>query len=383
MEKKIRRIYKKSIEVLKKCSLENGAIISADVSNPYYPKNVQEYDYVWPRDAAYTCVVCDLIGLKKIPRRFFEWCWERSELFKEKGFFLGNKFNPQGGVTGELVGYKYVKRLPPELKKVFTFLNIRGSEFQPDETGSLLWAMWHNSKSNSTDEFKDMIIKVADGICSVWKNTHFNLPSFDIWEERVALPENSEKHTYSVAMCLRGLECASQIIKPKDRWKVCMRQMRTEVEEAYKKNLRYFVRTFGDRKVDKIIDSSMFALVWPCEIFDANDERIVNTVKEIIKRNDVNGGIMRYRNDKYDGRINWGKLISGGGGSWPVLNFWSSIYFSKLGNSEKSLKYFNWVVERIDDYIPEQIKNGKPASIMPLAWSHSMFIIAGKMLKLF
>jgi GH15 family glucan-1,4-alpha-glucosidase len=40
-------------------------------------------------------------------------------------------------------------------------------------------------------------------------------------------------------------------------------------------------------------------------------------------------------------------------------------------------------LERVEKKLPEQIKNGKPASIVPLAWSHAMFIIAGKFLELF
>jgi len=383
MDKKIRRIYKKSIEVLKQCSLKNGAIIAADVSDLSYPKDVQEYDYVWPRDVAYTCVACDLVGLKKIPKKFFNWCWERAELFKEKGFFLSNKFNPHGRIAGELTKYKYVKKLPLKLKKMFTSLSIRGSEFQPDETGALLWAIWHHSKYNEMTEFRKMIIKTADGICNIWKKSCFKLPSFDLWEERIASPQKNEKHTYSVAMCLKGLECAMEIVRPKERWKVCVKQMRREIENAYKKKLGYFVRTFGDKKTDRKIDSSMLALVWPCEIFASDDIRIVNTVKEIVKKNEKNGGIMRYENDKYDGRVKWGRLVLGGGGTWPILNFWTSIYFSKLGNREKALKYFNWVVERVEEKLPEQIKNGKPTSIIPLAWSHVMFIIAGKFLKLF
>jgi glucoamylase len=380
---KIRKIYNKSIEVLKNCSLKNGAIIAANASDPDYPKDVQNYDYVWPRDASYCCVALDMIGYNKIPEKFFEWCWNRAESFKDNGIFIGNKFNQNGIVFGENVDNKYVGSLPSQLKKTFTFLVIKGSEFQPDETGSLLWAIWNHSKYEDVSEFKDMISKVSDGICNVWKSNHFKIPSFDLWEERIAWPKKNEKHTYSVAMCLKGLECASKIIKPKERWKVCMKQMRIEIDSAYNKKLGYFLRMFGNKTTDKIVDSSMFSLVWPCELFEPKDQRIVNTVKEIMNRNNLNGGIMRYKNDNYDGRIKWGKLTLGGGGSWPILNFWASIYFSKLGNRKEAMKYFDWVVDRVDVNIPEQIKNDKPASINPLAWSHTMFIIAGKELRLF
>jgi GH15 family glucan-1,4-alpha-glucosidase len=54
-----------------------------------------------------------------------------------------------------------------------------------------------------------------------------------------------------------------------------------------------------------------------------------------------------------------------------------------LGKKEDSLKYFNWVVRRVEKYIPEQIKKGKEASIVPLTWSHAMFVISAKFLNLF
>jgi len=87
---------------------------------------------------------------------------------------------------------------------------------------------------------------------------------------------------------------------------------------------------------------------------------------------------MRYKGDKYIGKLKRGKA-----GSWPILNFWLSIYYTKLGKREKALQYFNWVVDRVEEKLPEQIKNEKISSIIPLAWSHAMFIIAGKYLELF
>jgi GH15 family glucan-1,4-alpha-glucosidase len=51
------------------------------------------------------------------------------------------------------------------------------------------------------------------------------------------------------------------------------------------------------------------------------------------------------------------------------------------GEKEKALKYFNWVNEKsLNGYLPEQIRKDKPASIIPLAWSHAMFVIAATFL---
>jgi GH15 family glucan-1,4-alpha-glucosidase len=345
----IDKIFETSVNVIKDCSLKNGAIVASNIYDPDYPKGVKNYNYVWPRDASFVCVACDLIDLKKIPEKFFDWCWN-AEKFKEKGIFY-MRYSPDG--------------------------KIYGRQFQPDQTGSLLWAMEHHSKYWDVNEFTDLIERAADGICSSWNDRCFKM-SYDIWEERYASPQKGEKFTYSLAMCIKGLESAIKLIGPKAEWVKCKNQMKIEIESAYDKKLGYFVRKFNGKK-DVIIDSSVLGIAWPSEIIKPNDFRMVSSVDEIIKSNTIeNGGIMRYKGDLYAGFLRKKE-----GGAWPIINFWLSIYYSKLGNREKALKYFNWVVKRVEDKLPEQIKNGKPTSIIPLAWSHAMFITAGKSLNLF
>jgi GH15 family glucan-1,4-alpha-glucosidase len=56
-----------------------------------------------------------------------------------------------------------------------------------------------------------------------------------------------------------------------------------------------------------------------------------------------------------------------------------AIYFRLHNDKETALKYFNWPLQRIDKYMPEQIfKDKTKPSVCPLVWSHSMFIIAAK-----
>jgi len=349
MKRKIKRIFERSIKVIKDCSLKNGAIVAANPKDPDYPQGVKNYYYVWPRDASFFCVACDLIGLRKIPERFFNWCW-RAEEFKEKGVFY-MRYYPSG--------------------------KMYGRQFQPDQTGSLLWAIEHHSKYWNVNKFTDLIEKAADGICSSWNGRCFRR-SYDIWEEKVASPKKGENFTYSLVMNIKGLSSAIELIRSKTEWVTCKNQMKKEIENAYDKKLGYFVRKFNGHK-DISIDSSILGLSWPSDVIKPNDFRMRSTVDKIVKTNSIeNGGIMRYKGDRYAGFLRRKEA-----GAWPVLNFWLSAYFYKLGEKEKARKYFNWVIERVDEKLPEQIKNGKPASIIPLAWSHAMFIITGRFLKLF
>ena len=384
MERKIEEVYEESIKVIKDCSLRNGAIVAANILDEAYPKDVKSYFYVWPRDASFVCYAADLLGLHKIPEKFFDWCWERAEGFREKGIFLANKYYPNGRMAGDFdVGIK-----PKEIKnktirefaKSQTFTRLFYSNFQPDQTASLIWAVYEHSKFKSIEKFKPVVEKAADGISNSWSKNCFKVPTYDLWEEKVALPRLKQVHTYSLAMCKKSLECAVEILGPNKKWSECIQQMKKVLERCYSNE--YFVKTYG-KVVDRTLDSSSLGLVWPSGAFDAEDPRIVSTVERILQKNCIEEGIHRYPKDKYDGRMSFGELCLEGGGAWPILNFWISIYFCLAGKRQEALKYFNWVVERVEKKLPEQIKNGKPASIIPLAWSHAMFIIAGKFLGLF
>jgi GH15 family glucan-1,4-alpha-glucosidase len=349
MNKKIRDVYETSVEVFKKCSLKNGAIVASDVNDPDYPEGVKSYNYVWPRDASFVCVACDLVGLHRIPEKFFEWCSRYPPDFRQKGVF-SMRYRADG--------------------------RLYGKQFQPDQTASLLWAIHSHSKHRNVKKYGDVIKKAADGICNSWLGTCFRR-SYDIWEENVASPRKGQNHTYSLAMCIKGLRCACEIVKPEDRWLIVINQMLEKLERAYDGKSRFFVRTYGSS--DRRVDSSMLGLVWPADVISAKDKRMVSTVQRIIKDNSVeSGGIMRYKGDMYDGT-----LKRRGGGAWPVLNFWLSIYYTLAGDRPKAFRYFNWVLDRVEKKLPEQIIDGRPGSVIPLAWSHAMFVIAGKFLKLF
>ena len=70
-----------------------------------------------------------------------------------------------------------------------------------------------------------------------------------------------------------------------------------------------------------------------------------------------------------------------GGGAWPLLNFWLSIYWAKRGDLEKAKRYYDWVLDQTDGFLPEQIfDNDIQVSVSPLLWSHSMFVIASRAL---
>lgn len=254
-------------------------------------------------------------------------------------------------------------------------------KFQPDQTGTILFAIWHHYQSDLEKalKFENLIVKAADGLSDKWDNDHFNTVTNDLWEERLTFPDLNENFTYSLAACIKGLECANEII-PNKKWSAVAKQMRERVEKHFVDG--YFVRSYG-KLIDKSIDASMLGLIYPFGIYEAKDPKVISTVKEIEKRLVINGGVHRYEFDEYDGWMYEEMHRKKGAGAWPLLNFWMSIYYSIKGDRDNAERYYIWVLDRVNEkgYIPEQMfENEIQISVCPLAWSHSMFIIASKFL---
>jgi len=111
-------------------------------------------------------------------------------------------------------------------------------------------------------------------------------------------------------------------------------------------------------------------------------EKALPIVNSIINNCKLDGnGIMRYPKDVYDGSLKDGWYVKKGAGAWPLLNFLATCCYAKIGQNKKAEVLYNWVLDRVDNYIPEQIHADKSPSITPLCWSHAMFILATKELN--
>lgn len=349
---KIKDLVKSSRQVLKDCSLENGAIVAANVAKSYYPRTAYNYHFVWPRDASFICVASDFLKIP-IQEPFFDWLLKRPEDFKKEGI-LFQRYAPNGRM---------------ELR-----------QFQPDQGGTVLWAIHHHFKDNLSRAYKyePLIRRLADGICNYWRGSYFFLNTIDLWEEghRQTSTKMENNFTYSLAACARGLNLARQMINC-DQWQKVADQMIARIEMAYDKKGGYFLRNYG-KISDYNVDASLLGLVWPFKIIKADDQKMLNTVKKIEERLVVGGGVHRYEFDYYDGEGSGQE----GAGAWPLLNFWLAIYYSILGDKKKAQQYYQWVIDKIgpDNLIPEQIFEDFRQGIKPLTWAHAMFIIASKYL---
>ncbi|MGC9443703.1 MAG: glycoside hydrolase family 15 protein [Candidatus Methanospirareceae archaeon] len=354
MNDKIMKLIAVTGDLIRDCALENGGIVAANATKKYYPAAAKNYFYVWPRDAAFACIAADVLGLENVQENFFDWCLKRAEGFRDNGLF-------------------YEKYYPNGLKAL--------TQFQPDQTGMVLFAVWHHYKADMSraSEFHELIEIAGNGICSAWNKDHFTRVTNDLWEERLCFPDLNENFSYSLAACIKGLRCAHAVM-PNPKWITTASEMKKRLDNQF---MDYFIRSCG-KLSDRRIDASAMGLVYPFEVYDANDPRILATINEIEKRLVNNGGVHRYEHDEYDGWMYETLHRKKGAGAWPLLNFWMALYYAIKGDKDSAEKYYYWVLEKINAgycCIPEQIfENEIQVSVSPLLWSHAMFVVASKQL---
>lgn len=347
-KRKIKELLKTSRQVIRDCCLENGAIVAANADKKYYPKEAYNYRYVWPRDVSFIIVAAKILGIKDVQEPFFEWLLNRAEGFSKDGIIFQNYYTN---------GLK------------------RWTNFQPDQNGTLIWAIneFYNGKPK---KYLPLIKLFTEGIRRMWDKNHFIIKTQDLWEERETFPDLEDNFTYSLAACIHGLRIANNLFS--NEFSIIQKEMEIQFEKAYDEKEKRFVRCFGKLN-DKTVDASLLGLVYPFNVVDAKDTKILSTIFDIEKKIVFGNGVHRYETDFYDGWRYHGGDRRKGSGAWPILNFWMSIYFSKVNYKERALQYYNWMIERVDKFIPEQIfENDLQVAVSPLVWSHAMFVIATK-----
>lgn len=223
--------------------------------------------------------------------------------------------------------------------------------------------------------------------------------SFDLWEERFG------QHAYSSAAVYGGIkagiemgrileaeegqlkswEAAAEGIKDavvkhfwKEDAKCFLRSVRTKLnpwgEEHTENKTVIKVNPKGYRRdvtlEDGTVDISLLGLSIPFGILEADDERLGHTAAKIESTltNPVTGGIKRYENDHYIG-----------GNPWIVATLWTALYHIRKKDYAKAKEYLDWAAAGSTNLglLPEQIgkDDGKPAWVIPLTWSHAMFVL--------
>jgi len=347
-------LIRASKKIILNCCLENGAIVAANSTAETYPKEAKNYLYVWPRDASYSCIALDILGVTGVQEKFFDWLMERAEGWSESGLF-------------------YEKYYPNGLQAL--------SRLQIDQSGVLLYAVSHHYRDSQTipGKYKKLVIKTADAICNKWSQDHFTVITNDLWEERLAFPDLEENFTYSISACYAGLMGIHKFFPDKKYL-----EKATEMKNAIINNHEtYLFRSFGKLN-DPQIDASLLGVIWPFEVIKPTEALAKNTIREIESKLVKDYGVYRYEHDEYDGWMFGAMHRNKGAGFWPLLNFWMAIVLTKMDRVSEAKRYFEKALPSSSYEIPEQVfDNDIQKAVSPLCWSHSMFVIAAHELGIY
>jgi len=232
-KKNIDQLALKSKEVILDCCLPSGAIVAANSKADYFPKEAKNYYFIWPRDGAFICLALDVLGIKDIQERFFNWI-KKAEGWQETGLFFAN-------------------------------YNIDGSKnryrFQPDQTGLIIFTVINYLKKNPKNigKYKNLVIKSAKGICDAWDKDHFNITTNDLWEERNTDPDLKDNFLYSLGVCIAGLLAANELFPNALFKETAFGMKKALMKSAERKG--YFYRSAGNKNDDRIDASVNYRII--------------------------------------------------------------------------------------------------------------------------
>lgn len=226
-------------------------------------------------------------------------------------------------------------------------------------------------------------------------------PSIDLWEEREA------SHTYSSAAVFGGLTAAASFAEVAGKtelaaeWTAAAERIAAAINElcwneeggSFYRGINLTVSaskyeqaiaagaagyaTEGNKgymkytlERDPVIDISLLGIAVPFGAVPADHDymrRTADTIEASLTTPGV-GGIKRYEDDNYIG-----------GNPWILTTLWLAHYRIQTGNLEAAKQLLKWALDHrtAAGLLPEQIdKNtGETAWVVPLTWSHAMFIL--------
>ncbi|MCL6636064.1 MAG: hypothetical protein K6T29_09945, partial [Peptococcaceae bacterium] len=370
-------VYKRSLLAMKlMTSKETGASIAAPEFDPYYVA-CGGYGYCWPRDSVYISAALDEAGYHDLAGQFYDF----ARSVQEKDGSWEQRFFTDGSPA-------------PTWGK------------QIDQVGSVLWGYRHHYGLTGDDQFlKRIRPSLEAGAEYLTGNIEPNglpSPSFDPWEDEHA------QGTYSAAAVYAGLKAASEVAAIQGeggaaaRWRQASERVREGIlNHQWSTRHNRFMRGIN-RKVykdthdyadgagektltgadpsglyqtywvgeDPRVDAALLGLAFPFAVLEPKDERMQATVRAIEESlwNHNVGGLHRYEGDGYRG-----------GNPWLLTTFWLAIYYCMTGNRQRAESLYHWCLNQANRHmlLPEQAdkNHGGPAWVIPLNWSHAMFLM--------
>ena len=273
---------------------------------------------------------------------------------------------------------------------------------QLDETGAVLVVYeraWQTLRDRSLDaELWPSAARAADALVAVLDpTTGLPAPSMDLWEERIGV------HAYTAAAACAGLRAAAAMGRrhaADERaagWLAAAERVRTGIDdhlwsERHGRYLRSIDVAREDAQgspvpasygsldhpafpvgsvdpVDPVVDTCLLGLAYPFGVIAADEPRMCATIAAVERELTApDGGVMRYTDDAYEG-----------GNPWVLTTLWLGLTRRRPGAVGPAGGVDYAVRARTSTgLLPEQVDaaTGEPAWVVPLTWSHAMYMLA-------
>jgi glucoamylase len=242
---------------------------------------------------------------------------------------------------------------------------------QLDETGTVLFA-YEAAWRELGDETLDASLwpstrAAADFLLASIEAQGIPCETADLWEERDGC------HAYTAAAIVGGLRAAAAFARRHEpgrmeTYETAAAGLAGALDRCFWSDAHgRYVRTLDDPTVDV----SLLGLAWPFAAVDPRGPRMRATAAAVVGAlGRPGGGILRYERDTY-----------AGGNPWVLAALWLGLYARQTGDVDghaRSLAYAQRVATPLE-LLPEQVTDdGAPAWVVPLAWSHAMFVLAAR-----
>lgn len=367
-------LYERSLLVLEQLTdRQTGATIAAAEFDPDFTQS-GGYGFVWPRDLAYVVLSLLSAGRGDLVRPALRW--------------LAREQAPEG----------------LWLQRYWTDGSLAPSWglHQLDETGAVVFAYeaaWRALGDAALDRELWLSARAAgDFLCGfVDADTGLPLPSIDLWEQ------SDGQHAYSAAATYGGLAACAAMAERHEpslvgRYREAAEAVRSGIEDhlwsdehgrylrsrwvgrsdelgdepppIFERPIRYPTRVVRsvDRE-DARVDSSLLGLSWPFRAVDPSSPRMRATVAAVERELMLpDGGVLRHEGDDY-----------AGGNPWIISTLWLGLAQRQTGDGAGLRRAIEYTLARRTPLglLPEQVtRDGEPAWVVPLGWSHAMLILA-------
>lgn len=379
--KAISTLYSRSLITLKLLTdSETGGIIAAPECDPDF-RSCGGYGFCWPRDGAFIASTLDTVRQYEHARAFYNWALSIQE------------------ESGGWYQRYYVHRA---LAPTWGFIQF-------DEIGAIVWSICRHIQLTEDIEYGRQVFAQLTRACEYMQReldveTGLAPVTKDLWEERDGISTYACACTWAGFNEFARLSLTLGLLEEAEYWSHAASQLKDAIEKhLWDPSRQRFLRgiktridlarleqlrgqpDFSEENMrsvqeagktyymllrDATPDASILGLSVPFGVFPANDPRMLATAEAIANTlTSPVGGIYRYQGDNYRGS-----------NPWILCTLWLALQDIYAGQHTRGYQLYNWALEHRTalDLLAEQIDGttDQPCWIMPLGWSHAMFLLA-------